>query len=142
VTETASPSVTETNTRTYTHTPTPTATGSETASPTPSATASETPGEFYLILHGNHPNPAMGYTYIVYELGREAEIEVKIYTISGEKVREIKDNGNGGRNSIYWDIRNKNNRNVSSGVYIYSIEARDKSEGKREMKWGKIAVIK
>ena len=142
ITNTGSKTETLTNTPTPTITPTPTATGSATESATPSATASETPGEFYLKLIGNSPNPVVEYTDIIYEIGREAEIEVRIYTISGEKVREIRGRGEKGRNSIMWDTRNKRGRGVATGVYIYSIEAVDKMGGKRYKEWGKIAVIK
>jgi len=142
ITNTASITATWTNTWTATMTPTATATGSATESATPSATASETPGEFYLKLIGNSPNPVVENTDIIYEIGREAEIEVRIYTISGERVREIRGRGEKGRNSIMWDTRNKRGRGVATGVYIYSIEAVDKMGGKRYKEWGKIAVIK
>jgi len=142
ITNTASITATWTNTWTATMTPTATATVSETASATPSATASETPGEFYLKLIGNSPNPVVENTDIIYEIGREAEIEVRIYTISGERVREIRGRGEKGRNSIMWDTRNKRGRGVATGVYIYSIEAVDKMGGKRYKEWGKIAVIR
>ena len=142
IANTASITVTWTNTPTATMTPTATATGSATESATPSATASETPSEFYLKLIGNSPNPGNEYTDIIYEIGREAEIEVRIYTISGERIREIREVGQKGINSVRWDMRNKRGRGVATGVYIYSIEARDEVEGKRKRKWGKIAVVK
>ena len=138
ITKTASGSITPSGTNTQTNTETLTPTWTASASPTGTAT----PGEFYLILHGNHPNPAEEGTYIVYEIGRAAEVVVKIYTISGEKIREIKGEGEEGWNSIYWDLKNKRGRRVSSGVYIYSIEASEERERKREKEWGKIGVIR
>ncbi|MCX8093618.1 MAG: T9SS type A sorting domain-containing protein, partial [Candidatus Goldbacteria bacterium] len=146
-TQTITPSVTfnvqsSTMTITMTETITPSMTQTKTMTPSASPTITATPLEFYLILYGNHPNPANEHTYIVYELGRKAEVEVKIYTISGEKIREIKGEGEVGRNSIMWDLKNRRGRDVSSGVYIYSIEAREEVEGEMKVEWGKIAVIK
>lgn len=141
-TKTATPSITssrtESETETATLTRTATVTGSETATIT--ATATETPGEFYLELIGNSPNPFEGETGIIYEIGREAEIRVVIWTISGEKIREIRGGGIKGRNRIEWDGKNRYGRRVSSGIYIYSIEAISGRE--REQRWGKCAVIR
>ena len=67
---------------------------------------------------------------------------ITIYTISGERVREIREEGQKGINSVRWDMRNRYGRGVATGVYIYSIEAREEIEGQRKRKWGKIAVVK
>ena len=87
-----------------------------------------------------YPNPFEEWTRIVYEVSRWSEIEVRIWTISGERVREIRGEGKAGENEIEWDGKNKYGRRVASGIYLYSIEAR--SGGDRAKAWSKMAVIR
>lgn len=93
-----------------------------------------------LTLYKNSPNPFSNGTYFIYQLCDEADVDVKIYTISGEVVLELTQQGQTGMNSIYWNAENKTGRGVASGVYIYSVEATD---GRSKIKdWGKMAVVK
>lgn len=122
-THTATPTITETSTITMTHTITPTVTPTLTRTPTPTAT--NTPVPFVMSLEGNFPNPFERDTQIVYWLSREAEINLKVFTVSGEVVREIKGiAGLKGNNSLYFDGRNKRDKPLASGVYIYKITGR------------------
>ncbi len=146
-TMTLTPNVTctETATATPTFTISPTNTVSATITPTPSITCTFTitltpPPPLCLTLYKNSPNPCSNGTNIIYQLCDEAQVNVKIYTISGEVVKEIQQQGQPGMNSIYWDRNNKSGKTVASGVFIYSIEAAD---GKTKKKaWGKMAVVK
>jgi hypothetical protein len=63
---------------------------------------------------------------------------IRIYTIRGELVREIRHEGFGSDGSAYWDLRNQDNQDVAYGMYIYHVEALD-FEGEAT---GKIALIK
>ncbi len=67
--------------------------------------------------------------------GLTEQADIKIFTISGELVKEIKEtNGDG----IYlWPVTNNKGEHLASGVYIYVI-----TNDKNEKKTGKIAVIK
>lgn len=91
-----------------------------------------------LELYKNSPNPFVTGTNIIYELCNQTKVEVKIYTISGEVVVELAQQGQAGINTIYWDAENKSGKGVASGIYIYSI----KSLNNKEKKWGKMAVVK
>ncbi len=146
-TPTVTPSLTSTITLTPTITITSTITGTPptmtvSATITPTFTITSTPTTQVppcLTLYKNSPNPCFEGTNIIYQLCNEAEVNVKIYTISGEVVVELSQQGLAGMNSIYWDTRNKTGREAASGVYIYSIET---AEGSKQKQWGKMAVVK
>lgn len=137
ITQTITPSTTQTVTKTYT------AIGTHTQTITPTQTITQTPipteKEFSLKLRNNYPNPFKDGTYIVIEIGKPIEITIQIYTVSGEKVRKIETICTQSVEKILWDARNDTGNKVSSGIYIYSIEAED--NGNRIIKWSKMAVI-
>ncbi len=138
ITQTITPTLSESATLTVTPTDTESHTPQPTATITPTPTI--TPGMFYLNLIANFPNPFKIGTNIVYELGRNADITVKVFTISGEKIVELKEAGMQGRNSIFWNGRNENNMEAASGIYLYKIEAQA-DENKAE-EWGKCAIVR
>jgi len=55
--------------------------------------------------------------------GQTAEATIRIYTVSGELVREFSQGQLPGGNKYYspWDCKNQSGRNVASGVYIIQI---------------------
>ena len=58
---------------------------------------------------------------------------LQVYTINGEKVIEEKDQSG----VIEWSARNKNNKIVSEGVYIYVLK-----DSNGQKKTGKIAITR
>jgi hypothetical protein len=130
---TASPTITCTYTITTTTTTTLTAaatftwtlTTTITAAPAISLTPTRTPEvALSLELKGNYPNPFDTDTNFVYKLSRDADIKIKIFTVSGEVVRKaggIK--GHAGYNSYYWDGKNNSGRSVASGIFILKMTA-------------------
>lgn len=117
---------TPTNSMTYTVTPTQTITNThtntatKTMTPTPTATLIP----FIMAHEGPFPNPFQNDTDVVFWLSRDANIRVKIFTVSGEVVREVTDiQGEKGYNRFYWDSLNRTGKRVASGVYIYIIFA-------------------
>jgi flagellar hook assembly protein FlgD len=78
-----------------------------------------------LVLDGNYPNPFRSGTNIVYRLSRDADVDIKIFTISGETVRHDKGiQGRAGMNSYPWDGRNSAGKAAASGTYLYKIHAK------------------
>lgn len=135
---TPTPTVTSTYTVTVTPTITRTATVTETVTmtftATPSATPTNTPLPLELELIGNYPNPFVYDTNIVYWLSVDATVKIRIYTISGEVVAENDGiNGFAGYNSYLWDGRNRKNKMVASGVFIYRLTAYTNTEEKFRM---------
>ncbi len=79
----------------------------------------------------NFPNPFNPETWIPYQLREDSEITVRIYSMSGELVREL-DLGHkpaglyvNRDRAAYWDGRNASGEEVASGTYFYSIRTGD-----------------
>ncbi len=88
-----------------------------------------------------YPNPTDGEAIIVYHLSVRADVTIKVFTISGETVRVIDGvKGVKGENRTLWDGLNTAGERVSSGVYIYKIEAVNGDE--KKFVFGKMAVMK
>jgi hypothetical protein len=79
----------------------------------------------------NCPNPFEKGTWIRFRLKEPSEVCIMIYNLAGELVREIRPKGkrqegmeigsfeNKEGLAIYWDGKNNNDYEVSSGIYIY-----------------------
>lgn len=151
-----SPSQSATATPTATLTPVLTATPSATASasptppPTPTVTPTFTPlptpvptvPPLTLSLLPASPNPSNGDSlWIAWRLGTDATCNIAIYTIAGEKVRDLDPfPGKLGANEQYWDGRNSSGSIVSNGIFITHIKARSPAGEERDV-WGKVAII-
>lgn len=127
-------------TYTYTATCTPTFTPTITRTMTNTPTITPTPPGFCFELKGAYPNPASYRVNIVYELCRDSDISVHIYSETGEAIRQYSARAAKGRNAFVWDCNNNRNSAVSSGVYLFCIEAASGEE--KKMVWGKAAVVK
>ncbi|HDT14946.1 MAG TPA: DUF11 domain-containing protein, partial [Firmicutes bacterium] len=72
----------------------------------------------------NYPNPFAEQTTLVYTLTKAADVVIKFYTISGERVATLENiAGIKGVNKTVWQGVNDFSEKVSSGIYIYKIEA-------------------
>lgn len=79
------------------------------------------PKEF--ILEGNYPNPFNPSTVIEFQLPKTEKVELSIYNILGQKVRQLVNSElTAGINMITWDGRNDAKIQLSSGIYFYSIK--------------------
>lgn len=82
------------------------------------------PDEF--VLHHNYPNPFNPSTTIRYGLPVDARVNVSIYNILGQRVRQLVDKDQtAGYQTVTWNGRNDAGRPVPSGVYLYQIVAGD-----------------
>ena len=75
----------------------------------------------------NYPNPFNPTTTINFTLPSASDVKITIYNIKGQKVRTLVDSKNqqAGTHSIQWDGRDEIGRNVSTGLYVYRLEAAD-----------------
>ena len=73
-------------------------------------------------LDQNYPNPFNGTTQIRYKIAEEAEVEIFIYDVKGREVKML-ENGSrtAGTYTVYWDGRDRNEKQVSSGPYYYQV---------------------
>lgn len=99
------------------------------------------------LLNGPNPfNPLNEKTNIQYQLSLDADVDIYIYTISGERIWQqsftagISNGGTSGFNSITWDGYNNWNEIVANGVYIVYLVA--KKDGKKTFAKTKILVLK
>jgi hypothetical protein len=52
---------------------------------------------------------------------------VRIYTVSGDLVQELPFDGRTGVGTVEWDLVSRSGQDVTSGVYLYSVETDDKN---------------
>ena len=79
----------------------------------------------------NYPNPFNPETWIPFRLATESSVTIRIYTPTGQLIRTLPlDTVPAGDYSAqskaaYWDGRNEMGESVSSGTYLYTINAED-----------------
>ena len=79
----------------------------------------------------NFPNPFNPETWIPFRLAYKSDVTIRIYTPTGQLVRSllpgIMSAGDYSSQSqaVHWDGRNDNGEPVSSGIYLYTINAGD-----------------
>jgi len=101
-------------------------------------------GEFQITELLNYPNPFSAQTNFTYKLTEEAEVEIKIYTLSGKLIRTIR-NASGFADYNYntiWDGKDQDGDQVASGVYIYKAVAKCKTSGNKKSEALGKAVVK
>jgi len=82
------------------------------------------PKEFALAQ--NYPNPFNPTTTIRYDLPVSSHVVLTVYNILGKEVKTLVDaEQSAGIKTVVWDGTNKIGEPVSSGVYIYTLKARD-----------------
>lgn len=79
-------------------------------------------------LDQNYPNPFNPTTQISFTLPQAQEVTLKVYDMLGREVATLvnRENFSGGQNSVQFDASN-----LSSGIYIYSLQAGDVSLTKK-----------
>jgi hypothetical protein len=85
---------------------------------------SQLPEEYSLLQ--NYPNPFNPSTNIQYSLPNKSNVRITIYDVISNKVKTlINQEQDAGYKSIVWDGTNGSGNRVSSGIYLYQIEAGD-----------------
>jgi flagellar hook assembly protein FlgD len=83
-------------------------------------------------LEQNYPNPFNPSTTIRYQLPEKSEVTLSIFDITGNEVRTLlKETLAAGEYSVTWNGANDQGIPVSSGVYLYRIQADNYTEAKR-----------
>lgn len=73
----------------------------------------------------NYPNPMQNSTHFTFDLNQDAEITIKIFTVSGKLVRKLASlSGTAGFNMFLWDGTDEIGERIANGVYIYIITAK------------------
>ncbi|MDO9576581.1 MAG: T9SS type A sorting domain-containing protein [Candidatus Cloacimonadales bacterium] len=80
----------------------------------------------------NFPNPFNPETTLFFSLPNEQKIELSVYNLKGQKVRQlVKGQFPSGNNSIVWNGKDDSGKQVCSGVYLYKLETADKIISKK-----------
>ena len=82
------------------------------------------PEEFALAQ--NFPNPFNASTTINFQLGLASQVELSIYSTSGQRIRTLVSSSlPAGHHRLQWDGRNERGEPVASGAYLYQLSAGD-----------------
>lgn len=77
-------------------------------------------------LYGNYPNPFNPTTTISYGLNQKSEVTLFVFNVKGQKVKTlINEVQEPGYYNISWNGKDNNEKQVTSGVYFYSIRVGD-----------------
>jgi hypothetical protein len=77
-------------------------------------------------LSQNYPNPFNPSTTIKYQLAADSKVSLAIYDMLGQKVKTlVNDIREAGYYTVEWNSLNENGQKVTSGIYIYRLEAGD-----------------
>lgn len=93
----------------------------------------------------NYPNPLEDETTFTFFVNRDAEVEVKIYTVAGQLIKKMEyPFARNGFNMIEWDGRDEQGDTPANGVYLYKIIAKavGTSESIQKEKLGRLAIIR
>lgn len=135
--------MTVSSSKTITATITPTFTITQTLSETVITTATVTPTvySFDFEIIGVFPNPFKENVQIIFYVSRETETQIKIFTVSGEVVKEDFFYARAGANSFLWDGFNFKQKPVASGVFICKIIVVN-DMGKKVYKFTKLICVR
>ncbi len=88
-------------------------------------------------LYQNYPNPFNPETWIPYDLAVEADVSITIYDSRGQRIRSLELGSQPAGSYVtkdratYWDGRSDTGELVSSGIYIYHMQAGDLAATKK-----------
>jgi hypothetical protein len=70
----------------------------------------------------NYPNPFRDHTDICFEVSAPADVLIRIFTVAGRPVRELRSYGApAGFNTVRWDGTDEYRQKIANGVYLYKI---------------------
>ncbi len=86
-----------------------------------------------LSLAQNYPNPFNPVTTIRYSLAKQENVTLKIFNVRGEEISTLVagENQQAGQYSVVWDSKDNNGHNVSSGIYVYQLQAGEHISSKK-----------
>lgn len=76
------------------------------------------------VVNQNFPNPFNQTTIISYGLPQSSQVTLTVYNVKGSKIIElVNENQNAGFHSVNWDGMDSSGKKISTGQYIYKIQA-------------------
>jgi len=87
---------------------------------------------FDFVLNQNYPNPFNNQTKIEFDTPDNQSVELIIYNILGQKVKNLFVGIPAvGKNIFYWNGTDEFGKNVSSGIYFYTLKSQEKRLSKK-----------
>jgi flagellar hook assembly protein FlgD len=78
------------------------------------------------------PNPFNPTTTIRYHLQADADVELRVFSVSGRLVRTlVGSREHAGWHTVTWDARDDRGHEVASGVYVCELKANDVATRRR-----------
>ena len=88
-----------------------------------SAAEAETVPDSYALLQ-NHPNPFNPETQVRFQLPEASHVTVRIFNTLGQEIRTLTNKQyEAGSHSVRWDSKDNQGNAVSSGIYLYKVQA-------------------
>ncbi len=85
-----------------------------------------------ITLYQNYPNPFNPNTSISFALKGKDRVAINIYNVKGQKVKELaNDIFDQGIHKLNWDGKDKDNKNVASGIYYYQVKTANHTETRK-----------
>jgi len=85
-----------------------------------------------LVLHSNFPNPFNGGTRIRYSLAKNTAVEMAVYNVLGEKMRDLLDSKiAAGEHEVIWNGKDNAGRGVAGGTYILMLRSAESVETRK-----------
>ena len=78
-----------------------------------------------------YPNPFNGKTNFVFQLKNDSEIKLSIYDLNGKLIKVINNYKDRGLNELRWNGRNEMDQEISSGIYLYILNADGKTSSNK-----------
>ena len=77
-------------------------------------------------LSQNYPNPFNPETQIKYVIPEQEHVKLTIYNSTGQEIRTLVNNSqSAGSHTVTWNGRNNFGQKVTSGIYLYRLDAGD-----------------
>ena len=112
---------------------------SPTVSPTPERAFYQQ--DSLIKVRGIYPNPFTDRVRVFFTLRVRATVEMLVYNVAGEPVRNLVLDGQAGVNEITWDGTNETGGRCASGVYILRVKG-EGADGSRDGFWEQAAIVR
>ena len=84
------------------------------------------------LLHSNFPNPFNPNTLLRYDLPQSGMVNITIHDMTGRKIKTLVNSAqSAGYKTIQWNGTNNNNKSVSAGLYLYTIQTGNFTQTKK-----------
>ena len=84
------------------------------------------------LLHSNFPNPFNPNTLLRYDLPQSGMVNITIHDMTGRKIKTLVNSAqSAGYKTIQWNGTNDNNKSVSAGLYLYTIQTGNFTQTKK-----------